>query len=290
MSTVSEKLLLLINRIYPNQHQSLLNAKCSPETYNDFFAQRAASSFAQFGELDFSNQEVLDIGSGLGANISFIAKAGARHITALDISEQQLSSTKKMIHNAVNDQQKTVSFVVADAANLPFENSSFNSMVAADTFEHIDNLSGAMKELARVLKPGGYLYAYFPPFYAPWGAHMVNWITVPWCQVFFSEKTILNTARRLERQNVAFNSRLPTETKLNLGEDNSIPFVNHLTIKRFLDIVESIPAWQIQMSKFLAPNWRSSKTTLKNLFSTINYVPWIREMFTAKAIFILRKQ
>lgn len=290
MGTISEKLLLLINQVFPNQHQSLLDAKLSPEAYNVFFAQRAASSFAQFGELDFSNQAVLDIGSGLGANLNFIAAAGARQITALDISEQQLGSTKKMIRNAVTDRQKTISFVVADAANLPFENNSFSSMVAADTFEHIANLSGAMQELARVLKPGGHLYAYFPPFYAPWGAHMVNWITVPWCQVFFSEKTILNIARHLERQNIAVNSRLPAETKLNLGEGDFIPFVNHLTIKRFLDIVGSIPAWRIQTSRLLAPNWRSSKTIFKNLFSAVNQVPGIREMFTAKAVFILRKQ
>ncbi|MBK8904966.1 MAG: class I SAM-dependent methyltransferase [Anaerolineaceae bacterium] len=290
MSALGEKLLFYLNQAVPNQHKSLLEAKSSPESYNSFFARRAASSFAQFGKIDLRDQHILDIGCGLGANLDFLIKAQASHITALDISEGQIKSTKNILNSALQKMQEKITFLAADAARLPFKDETFDAMVAADTFEHIDDLSTAMGELARVLKSGGHLYVYFPPFYAPWGAHMVNWITIPWCQVFFTEKTILNVARKLEKENIAINSILPSETRLDLGDGQLIPFVNHLTIKRFLDIVQSIPTWHIQMSRFLAPNWRSSRTAFKNVFNTINHVPWIREMFTAKAVFILRKQ
>ena len=290
MSVIGENLLLFLNQIIPNQHSSLLKAKFSAETYNSYFADRASSSFAQFGSMDLKNHHVLDIGCGLGANIDFLASIGAAHITGLDIRESQINSTKRMFFSTSYKMKEKLSFTVADAASLPFESNSFDSMIAADTFEHIDDLQNAMNELARVLKPGGNLYAYFPPFYAPWGAHMVNWITVPWCQVFFSEKTILNAARRLERDNKAINSHLPVETKLNLGNDEVIPFVNHLTIKRFLAIVESIPTLRINLIKLLVPNWRNGNNSVIRVFSTLNRVPVLREMFTAKAVFILQKQ
>lgn len=291
MSIFGEKLLFLINQAVPNQHTSLLDAKLSPKTYNSFFANRADSSFAQFGEIDLRNQHILDIGCGLGANIKFLNQAGASHITGLDISESQINSTKRIFYSVDQGMQEKLSFVAGDAANLPFDDNSFDSMIAADTFEHIDDLATAMKELARVLKPGGNLYAYFPPFYAPWGAHMVNWITIPWCQIFFSEKTILNVARRLEKENIAVNAHLPTETKLDLGNGNLIPFVNHLTINRFSEIIESLPTWHVKLAKFLPPNWRKEKNTfVSGIFDTLNHTLCLREMFTAKAVYILQKQ
>ncbi len=291
MSVLGEKLLFHLNNAVPNQHKSLLEAKSSPETYNSFFASRAKSSFAQFGKMDLKDQHVLDIGCGLGANLNFLLEAEVSHITALDISEDQIKSTKKIFNSAVQNLQEKISFVTADAASLPFKDETFDAMVAADTFEHIDNLSAAMKELARVLKSGGYLYVYFPPFYAPWGAHMVNWITVPWCQVFFSEKTVLNVARRLEKENIAINCHLPVETRLDLGNGKLIPFVNHLTIQRFLEIINSLTIWHIKLAKLLPPNWRKEENKLAtNIFRMFNNFPYLREMFTAKAVYILQKR
>lgn len=291
MSSLGEKVLYHLNRAFPNQHESLLKAKLSPETYNSFFASRAASSFAQFGKIDLRDQHILDIGCGLGANLNFLIELGASRITALDISEGQIGSTKKMLEPVTKEMQEKIAFVAADAANLPFENETFDAMIAADTFEHIESLPAALKELARVLKIGGQLFVYFPPFYAPWGAHMVNWITVPWCQVFFSEKTILNVARQLEEENIAINSILPAETRLDLGDRHQIPFVNHLTIKHFLEIIQSVPGWHISLAKFLPPNWRKKNiTSATNIFNVLNKFPYLREMFTAKAVFILQKK
>lgn len=291
MSALGEKLLFHLNNAVPNQHKSLLEAKLSPETYNSFFANRATSSFAQFGKIDLKAQHVLDIGCGLGANINFLMEGGASHITALDISEGQINSTKKIFDSAPQNVQEKVSFVIADAAKLPFKDETFDAMVAADTFEHIESLSSALAELARVLKSGGQLYTYFPPFYAPWGAHMVNWITVPWCQVLFSEKTILNVARRLEKESLAVNSNLPIETRLDLGDGDIIPFVNHLTIRQFSELIKSMPSWDVKLVKFLPPNWRNEeKNLMSNIFNVLNNIPYLCEMFTAKAVFILQKQ
>ena len=48
-----------------------------------------------------------------------------------------------------------VDYHVAPADALPFDDASFDAVLACLVFEHIDNLEGAIVEVARVLKPGG---------------------------------------------------------------------------------------------------------------------------------------
>ncbi len=288
MSRLGEKFLLQLNELMPDQHQSLLRAKQNAATYNAFFAERAASSFIPFGQLDFTGFRVLDVGCGLGANLFHINQLKAKSIIGLDISPEQLKHTQTLFQQRPELSSK-IQFYAADAAKMPFADHSFDVIVAADTFEHIDLLEEALHECIRVLKPNGRLYAYFPPFYAPWGAHMVNWIKVPWCQVFFSEETILQTARYLEETGQATNSHLPSETRLNLGKTKEIPFVNHITISRFMKIVNAIPELHVQKMELLPPNWRTNKG-LTRFIKPVNRLPVIREMFTAKAVFVLQKK
>lgn len=288
MSKIGETFLLGLNALLPNPHQAIHLAKQSPYTYNRFFAERSVSSFAKFGKLDFSGLTVLDVGCGLGANLEHLVHLGAKSITGIDISYDQIQSTKTMFCEHHSSISRKLCFVTTDAAKMPFPDNSFDILVSADTFEHVDDLNATLQECARVLKPGGFLYGYFPPFYAPWGAHMLNWIKLPWCQVFFSEKTILNVARKLEAQKSSVNSQLPPETRLDLQSSDIIPFVNHITIKRFMYVVKNLPVWHIDRISFLGPNWRTGHW-MSWLANTLNRIPYIQEIFTAKAIFILQK-
>jgi glycosyltransferase involved in cell wall biosynthesis len=59
--------------------------------------------------------------------------------------------------------------VVADARALPFNDSSVDGVVSESFLEHIDDPYGAAREMMRVLKPGGFLYA-SAPFIHPYHA------------------------------------------------------------------------------------------------------------------------
>ena len=50
----------------------------------------------------------------------------------------------------------------ADAASLPFKNSSFKTVISNSTFEHIQQDAKAISEVARVLAPGGKFYLTVP--------------------------------------------------------------------------------------------------------------------------------
>jgi SAM-dependent methyltransferase len=47
--------------------------------------------------------------------------------------------------------------VYYDGLNIPFPDNSFDSILCSEVFEHLFNLEHTLKELNRVLKPGGYI-------------------------------------------------------------------------------------------------------------------------------------
>ncbi len=227
-------------------------------------------------------------GVGCRDNLAHFLEYGATSVTGIDIDYTQIHQTSLIFLRRYPQHKSSIQFVLSDAAKMPFPDEYFDILVANDTFEHVNNLPNTLHECARVLRPGGRLYVYFPPFYAPWGTHMVNWIHIPWCQVAFSEKTILNVARQLEKDGKSINSRLPKETQLNLGESDRIPFVSHLTLKYFRNVLIETPSLQIENMKLLPPGWRKHKR-INQILSPLTHIPIVQEMFTAKAVYILRK-
>lgn len=56
-----------------------------------------------------------------------------------------------------------VATVSSDEIKLPFEDSSFDSVVSMGTLEHVQYPNESLQEIRRVLRPGGYLYVYKLP-------------------------------------------------------------------------------------------------------------------------------
>lgn len=275
---------------YTNSNEVLLHAKMSSESYLDFWESRSASSFAMFGKLDFSGLEVLDVGSGLGSNLTYLLSRGAKGVTAIDVGFSGISESRSLFSSLKPELMPRITFVNADASQMPFDDGVFDVLVSADTFEHIqiDRVIDALNECSRVMKSGGYIYLYLPPFYAPWGAHMINWINIPWCQVFFRESIILKVARRLEVEGMALNCKLPAQTRLDLRSGNQIPFVNHLSISKFNKFLEAVPTLEVVKALFCPPNWRNGNWSSR-ILQPLTSIPILKEMFTAKAAYVLRK-
>jgi SAM-dependent methyltransferase len=288
MSRFGQQLLLTLNRLAPPANKALLEAKRDSLAYMRFFEQRTITSFEPFGRMALRDKTVLDLGCGLGGNLAFIHQQQPRHVTALDILFDQIQPTERAFAEHYPAFYQRTHFITGDAAAMPFAAARFDAVVSTDTFEHIDDLAGALGECMRILRPGGLAYIYFPPFYAPWGAHMVNWLNLPWPQVFFSEETVLEAARRLEREEEAVNCGLPDETRLDLGAGKTIPFVSHLTVGKFLEAVRRTPQCRIRERKLLPPGWRGNSLASR-LLRPLARAPWVREMFTAKAVFILER-
>ena len=89
---------------------------------------------------------VLDIGTGEGQVARVLAADGAR-VTGVDPFPGQVTEASRRGGN--------VRYVLAEAAGLPFADDGFDAAVACLVFEHIDDVDGAISEVARTVRPGG---------------------------------------------------------------------------------------------------------------------------------------
>ena len=117
------------------------------EWYDAEFAQadsgRAARSIA-LRLLGEGLGRLLDLGCGGGAHAVSFRDAGW-DVTGVDLSEDQLRLAR----------ERGLDVVRADAATLPFDDASFDAAVSIFTHTDFDDFAGAVRETARVLRPGG---------------------------------------------------------------------------------------------------------------------------------------
>jgi ubiquinone/menaquinone biosynthesis C-methylase UbiE len=94
----------------------------------------------------------LEIGCGTGKNTGWLVDR-ARHITAVDLSEEMLTRAKAKVKT------DRVTFWQADiTTEWVFAEGLYNLVVFSLVLEHIEHLEPVFKKAARVLQSGGNLY------------------------------------------------------------------------------------------------------------------------------------
>lgn len=93
-------------------------------------------------------EKVLDIGCGDGAYDRKIARAGAE-VTGVDIHEKRLAAARKYY------QSEGVRFLDMDASRLDLPDAAFDKALSLCVVEHLADDELVMRNLCRVLKPGG---------------------------------------------------------------------------------------------------------------------------------------
>lgn len=104
-----------------------------------------------------SEIRILDVGCGTGANLEMLAEFGAAE--GVDISDEALEFCRA----------KGLKTHKGLAEKLPFPDESFDIVTALDVVEHLDNDVAGLKEMRRVLKPGGQTLIFVPAFMWLWG-------------------------------------------------------------------------------------------------------------------------
>lgn len=98
---------------------------------------------------------ILDVASGTGDFAIEALKSGADKVTGVDISEGMLNvGIEKIKKLGLSDK---IEMKVADAENLPFANDHFDAITVGFGVRNFENLEKGLKDMLRVLKPGGTL-------------------------------------------------------------------------------------------------------------------------------------
>lgn len=109
-----------------------------------------------------STAPILEIGCSGGPLLQRLAAHGYSDLTGIDVSEAGI---------AVAQQRGIPNVSCMDGAHLAFPDASFDLVIASDVLEHIEDEAQALREWARVLRPGGQLLVFVPAFSFLWGKH-----------------------------------------------------------------------------------------------------------------------
>lgn len=105
-------------------------------------------------------QKVLDAGCGGGRNLVYFLKNGYE-VYGIDPNPEAIEAVKALAKN-IAPKNSSTNFRVATTEDLPFTNEYFDLVISsavlhfADSEAHFESM---LKDMWRVLKPGGYLFA-----------------------------------------------------------------------------------------------------------------------------------
>lgn len=166
---------------------------------------------------EISGKTVLDFGCGMGAEAIEIAKRGARWVHGIDILDRWLRIAEQNAR-------------AADCRNVTFGRTVpelVDIIISLDSFEHFSDPSRVLENMARFLKPGGYVLASFgPTWYHPLGGHLFS--VFPWAHLIFSESALCRWRSHVRSDGA----------KRFCDVDGGL---NQMTIRRFEKLIASSP-------------------------------------------------
>lgn len=109
-----------------------------------------------------AGERLLDVGAGAGRH-AFEGMFRGASVVAVDLDRASLKDARAVA--------PSLPCVEGSALDLPFDDGSFDRVIAAEVLEHIADDRGALAEFARVLRPGGVLAVTVPR----WLPELVNW-------------------------------------------------------------------------------------------------------------------
>ncbi|MEY2859222.1 MAG: hypothetical protein RLZZ74_3535 [Cyanobacteriota bacterium] len=98
-------------------------------------------------------QNIIDVGCGIGGSTLHLAQKFGSKATGITLSPVQASRAQERAIAAGLDGQ--VSFAVANALEMPFEDDTFDLVWSLESGEHMPDKAKFLSECYRVLKPGG---------------------------------------------------------------------------------------------------------------------------------------
>ena len=124
--------------------------------------------------------KVLDVACGTGDMVVELLRtrhAASLQVTGVDLSEEMLAIAKRKAPQA--------EYRLADAEHLPFGDASFDAVTCAFGVRNFVHLEAGLKEMLRVLKPGGCMVvlelatpdsSLIRPFYNLYTKHIIPWL------------------------------------------------------------------------------------------------------------------
>lgn len=125
--------------------------------------------FEKLGLAD--GDRILDLGCGVGRHV--ITSYTLKNVQAVgvDLCHADLMTARDRFTDEFEEKDnpgKSFGLSVGNALNLPFANNCFDKVICSEVLEHIPDYKSVLKEIKRILKPGGILAASVPRYFPEW--------------------------------------------------------------------------------------------------------------------------
>lgn len=286
---LGEGLLFLAAKwLYPTKvcrNEEARKAESDIERYCDHRSGRIGlilDAAARYG-VEIRGRTVLDFGCGDGAITRLYPLHGARMAIGVDVNAQ-------LIQRASGKQSgDAVRFLCSAPDRIPLPDASVDTAVSYDVFEHLDHPPLVLGELYRVLRPGGKALIGTWGWYHPFAPHLFATMPVPWAHVFFSERTVMRTCRRVytspwyEPAYHDLDEHGELKPNKYLGEEIPTGYVNKLLIRDFEQIFRASPFHVRMHPQPFGSSWARWTWIFVRL-------PWLKEFVTGYLWAVLTKK
>jgi 2-polyprenyl-3-methyl-5-hydroxy-6-metoxy-1,4-benzoquinol methylase len=119
---------------------------------------------------DLAGKRVLEIGCGRGDFTCWLARQDPRpaEIVAADFAEKAVRKGRAF---AAERGLKDITWEIGDIQSIAHPDGCFDTVISCETIEHVPRPRQALRELARVLKPGGRLLLTTPNYLGVYGLY-----------------------------------------------------------------------------------------------------------------------
>ena len=279
---LSTKLLLSLNKCFKAPVHPFNLQNDGVMSYSMWQYQKGAETikfYLDFCDKNdmFSGKTIVDIGCGAGGKSLFYASQEAKEVIGVEILEKYEAEALSLANElGLSDKFR---FVAADAAKLPFDDNSIDTIIMNDAMEHVACPEAVLDECLRVLKSGGRLFVNFPPINHPFGAHLSDLIYIPWVHLFFSERTLIEAYKILCKDVPDGDDRIEFRISKRPDGTEYFSYINHMSIKRFNRILKD---------KNITPAY-INHIPLRNFLRPLSKLPFFKELFVKMVVCVLEK-
>lgn len=186
----------------------------------------------------FRNKLVLDFGCGYGGKtVELACNCLAKEVCGVELFPEIVSHSSQYARFRGVDNCK---FMVCSQTDIPLESESYDVVVSHDVLEHVSEPQTTVREIYRILKPGGRALIIFPPYHGMMSHHLDYITKVPALHLIFSPSTLINVINKIissERGHL-FTTPLQPAPSLSHNKNRKVlPTLNGLTSTEFARII-----------------------------------------------------